>query len=230
MAKQKTSFWEENKVNIIGWVVVIVLIAAIFVGGSFATQQAEEQQTDILGMNESDHVKGDENAEIKVIEYADFQCPGCASFASLVSQLIEDEEIEQTLSVTFRHFPLTNIHPFAVRASVAAEAAAQQDKFWEMHDLLFASQSSWSSAEDLEEATEMFIELAEVIDGIDVEQFRADLESEALVERVQLDNNEARAMNLPGTPSIFVNGELLDIDTVASYEDFRALVLEAAGV
>src|SRR5688572_18455067 len=91
-------------------------------------------------VDEHDHVRGPRSAAVSLVEYGDFECPYCRAAAPIVTALIE--ALGDDLSVTFRHFPLTEIHPHAQHAAEVAEAAASQGKFWEMHDTFFAYQEA----------------------------------------------------------------------------------------
>ena len=92
---------------------------------------------------EEDRVKGNEEAGVVLIEYSDFQCPACGSYYPIVKAL--SEEFPEELLIVYRHYPLTNIHPNAFSAAKASEAAANQGKFWEMHDMLFERQAEWAN-------------------------------------------------------------------------------------
>jgi protein-disulfide isomerase len=118
----------------------------------------------------------------------------------------------------YRHYPLTTIHQNAQLSAQASEAAALQGKFWDMHDVLFNTQAQWSN---LDNPTDFFATLATSI-GIDEAQFRSDLTSSAVKQRVSKNESEANAMRLPGTPSFFFNGSL--IDHPGSYAGFKSLI------
>jgi len=92
-------------------------------------------------ITDPDHTKGAESPKVLIVEFSDFQCPACASFTPFVSQIIADYPSD--VAVHYRHFPLP-MHPSADEAARAAEAAAEQGKFWEMHDILFERQNDWS--------------------------------------------------------------------------------------
>jgi len=119
--------------------------------GSFAN--LEELISNAIGSNtqgsiditisEADHTKGNPDAAVKLVEYGDYQCPACAGVNPAVNQVIEN--MGEDIMLVYRHFPLVNIHPNALAAAYAAEAAAIQGKFWEMHDKLYENQQEWSS-------------------------------------------------------------------------------------
>jgi cyclophilin family peptidyl-prolyl cis-trans isomerase/protein-disulfide isomerase len=149
-----------------------------------------------------DHARGPEDAKVTIIEYSDFQCPYCAEFTTVLSQL--ESEHPDNLRVIFRHFPL-DIHDKAMLAAQASEAAALQGKFWEMHDQLFATQTDWAE-QSLDEFRDWLAAQAGEL-GLDTDQFMQDLDSEAVLARVQRDLDEATSLGLPGTPTLVVNGQ-----------------------
>lgn len=149
-----------------------------------------------------DHVLGPESARITIIEYSDFQCPYCSLTAPVLESLQEAQAGDVRL--VFRHFPLDS-HDKAVLAAQAAEAAAVQDAFWEMHDVLFERQSEWSSLSEADFRSWLADQAGEL--SLQVEQFNDDLDSQAVSERVQRDLQDATSIGLPGTPSLIINGQ-----------------------
>ena len=164
-------------------------------------------------------IKGNSEAAVVLVEYGDFQCPACAVYAPLLSQLVAG--FGNQLAVAYRHLPLSQIHENAEPSARASEAAALQGKFWEMHDLLFEKQSEWARQSSAEET---FIGYAASL-GLDEGRFRSDLRSDEVRDRVQEDSISALADGLSSTPSFFLGG--VRIPNPQSYEQFRQLVLEA---
>ena len=153
---------------------------------------------------EDDWVKGNRDASVILTEYSDFQCPACASYAFMMDELIEERG--DSVAIVYRHLPLKQIHPQAVLAASAAEAAGMQGKFWEMHDLIFENQLKWSNNRS---ARNMFIEYAELLD-LDIDQFKSDLNSPKVKSKVEGDYLNALSLRLQGTPSFFLNGERIE--------------------
>ncbi len=166
-------------------------------------------------VNTNDHIKGAENAAITLVEYSDFECPACASYAPVLKQLLQENPDD--LRIVYRHFPLTQIHDNALLASYAAEAAGNQGKFWEMHDVLFNTQKQWSSRSD---ARDFFVRLAGSI-GIDEQKFSTDIDSKEVKERVKTDIDSGQSSGVQGTPSLFLNGRGI---TPSSYADIQTAV------
>lgn len=156
------------------------------------------------------------SGSVSLIEYSDFQCPACAAHEPLLSQLLT--EFDGRLSLTYRHFPLSSIHPNADASARASEAAGLQGKFWEIHDALFDNQLEWSEAAD---PTELFIKYASNLGGLDTTRFQTDLNGDAASARVSNDAAEAVSLNLNSTPTFFLNGRRL---VPRNYDDFVSAV------
>ena len=194
---------------------IIVLVGALAMFGN-GTPKSGSTTSLKSTVSSADSTKGADNATIQIVEYSDFQCPGCASSYPMLKQLVE--AFSGDVSLTYRHYPLRQIPSNAQLAGQAAEAAGMQGKFWDMHDVLFNTQNQWSHQED---PTALFTQLAESI-GLNVEQFATDLTSDAVVEKVNSDAADATSLRLPGTPSFFLNGTL--IEHPGSYAAFKSLI------
>ena len=148
-----------------------------------------------------DHVIGPDSAPVTVIAYCDFECPFCGRAFVRTKRL--RERFEHQLRLVYRHFPLIDRHPFAQQAAEASEAAAQQGRFWVMHDLLFEHQ------EDLE--TEDLYRYAEAA-GLDLARFKTDLHGRVHASRVLFDVRSGRRSGVTGTPTFFLNDAWLEDD------------------
>ena len=164
------------------------------------------------------HVRGPLGAPVTLEIYGDFQCPSCA----LVSQAIDDlqKQYAGKLQIVFHEFPLA-MHNHAVDAARAAEAAGLQGHFWEMHDLLYQYQPIWSKATT---PSFFFAAYAKSI-GLDVERFKADLESPDVQTRVITDADGGNARGVKNTPTIFINGH--QVISAFTFEKLQELVEEA---
>jgi protein-disulfide isomerase len=160
-------------------------------------------------------VKGDEDARLAIVEFSDFQCPFCSRVAPTLQQI--EKEYGDQVRIVFKHLPLS-IHPKAPAAHAAAEAAHRQGKFWEMHDLIFADQRNMSE--------EKYLEYAQQI-GLDVEQFKKDVASDAVQQKVQADMAEAAKLGVTGTPAFFVNGRF--ISGAQPFATFQSMIDEELG-
>lgn len=169
-------------------------------------------------VNEADHTKGNPNAEIVIVEYSDLQCPACTQYHELVKEVIS--EYEDEILFVYRHFPLKSIHPNAVYAARATEAAAKQNKFWEMLDILFANQREWAT-QNRAIAEDYFVEAAGAL-NLNVNQFQSDYTSDDVAQIVEDQFQSARKANLSYTPTFFLNGEL--IENPRNLEEFKQLI------
>ena len=146
-------------------------------------------------VSDRDHIQGTPSALIELVEYGDFECPHCGRAAAAVAQL--RDELGDQLRFVFRHFPLAKMHPHARKAAQAAEAAAAQNQFWQMHDLLFKGAPALSLPDLLRYAEEL---------QLDVARFESELASDLYAPRVQEDVSSGVRSGVNGTPSFFVNG------------------------
>lgn len=171
-------------------------------------------------VRDRDHKLGPDGAAVTIIEYADFQCPGCAGFAPLLKEL--STKFPDDVQIVYRHFPLTSIHPLAHLAAESGEAAANQGKFWEYNEQMFAQQRDWSPLGEAE-ARDFFINLAGSL-GMDTTQFAAELDSGVYTDYVNSLEQEAIDLGLPGTPSAIVNGQVVPGESLprdmATWEEF----------
>jgi len=158
----------------------------------------ENSTTSAMGGTEMVHVRGRSDAPVTLVEFGDFQCPPCANLSEPINQL--ERDYRSRLRVIFRHLPLAN-HQHAREAALASEAASLQDRFWEMHDLLYREQSVWSKAQD---ARVLFNAYAGML-GLNIDRFKKDIESEQAKARVESDEQKAVALGVRTTPTIFVN-------------------------
>ncbi len=150
-------------------------------------------------VSDSDHSEGSKNAQITLVEYGDYQCPHCRRAYPIVKKI--QEAMGDKLRFVFRNFPLTKIHPNALHAAEASEAAAAQGKYWEMHDLLFENQYALDDRSLLGYADSL---------GLDVEKFAADLENGTYEEKVRADFYAGIESGVNGTPTFFINGYRYD--------------------
>lgn len=149
------------------------------------------------------HVRGGPaNAPVILEIYGDFQCPACATASAIIDKIAP--EYGSKLRVIFYEFPL-KMHPHAMEAAQAAEAAAEQDRFWEMHDQLYQYQTAWSDATNVRP---LFDNYAQAI-GLDVARFDADLTAQDLLARIRRQATTGDTRGVMTTPTIFINGQHL---------------------
>lgn len=152
---------------------------------------------------ENDHLRGVAATPVSIVVYADFQCPACATEHQNMTQIWPD--LRDKAHLIFRHFPITTSHQHSWTASLYAEAAGKQNRFWEMHDFLFATQSIWSTLPEVEDEFDSYaLEL-----NLDLEQLREDVESDDVVLKIRNDQRGGNASGVRSTPAVFINGRLL---------------------
>lgn len=162
---------------------------------------AAEPKTDYLGTDQPRPTKGLAEASIVLEEFSDFQCPACKTAQASVKEVLST--FGDKVLLKYRHFPLVTIHTQAYRAALAAECANDQGKFWEYHDLLFDNQPNFSRDELVTYAQQLELNI-EGSSG-----FAACLDSRAKTEIVRADMREGEDRKIGGTPTFYLNGELV---------------------
>ena len=161
-------------------------------------------------VSDRDHIQGNPNATVELVEYGDYQCPHCGAAYPIIKAI--QKAMGDKLKFVFRNFPLAESHPNATNAAIATEAAAAQGKFWEMHDAVFEHQRDLSDA--------ALVKLAKQI-GLDVERFENDFDRTATQDKVETDFESGVRSGVNGTPAFFVNGKKYndswDEDTLLEY-------------
>jgi len=195
---------------VLGPLLVIILLYVIMGQGEVYSP---------IEIAEVDHVRGNPEG-VKLVVYADFQCPACANEHLLIAEAWNS--IADRTQMVFRHYPLTANHPHAWAAATYAEAAGRQGKFWEMYDLLFLNQAYWSGLGDARAEFEGYI--AQL--GLDVEQAREDIRAEDLIQKIRNDQRSGTRSGVRSTPTLFVNGRLVPIPRTSG--EIVALINEAS--
>lgn len=154
-----------------------------------------EEKVDVK-VAQGDHIRGNANAPVTIVEFSDFQCPYCSRFHDTMSEVMENYPNE--VRWVYKHFPLDSIHPAAREAAEASECAGEQNKFWEYNDELFDNQSKIKSS--------YFPKAAEVV-GLNIKQFNECLDSGKYADKVEEDYQEGIKLGVRGTPGGFINGE-----------------------
>lgn len=220
---------------IIGAVLVAVTVAVVLLsrpGGS--SRSAPAQQSNAAANNPAPAArapqpgasnpwgKGGANARVTLEEFSDFQCPACGNLEPGLRRVVND--YGDRVRLVFRNFPLA-MHKYAFQASRAAEAAGQQGKFWEMHDMLYDNQKEWS---DSMEPRVQFDAYATRL-GLDVQKFKADMERQDLADRVKADYARGVSLGVKGTPTLYLNGRELVPGKLVTEEDLRREIDAALG-
>ncbi len=219
--EHQKSLQRQTAKRIIIWSLVIFGLGAIVFTMAFIGGNSEDSAGQVLAdrINSEDNVRGNLQSTIVLTEYSDFQCPACSTYQPMLKQLFN--EYGDKIQVVFRHFPLDSIHPKARIAAQAAQAAAQQGKFWEMHDRLFDNQSEWSGASD---PIDDFLEYADSL-NLDINQFMDDLDSNPVKDKINNDYQSGIEAGVSGTPSFYING--IKINNPRNYSELKQSVEQA---
>ena len=147
-----------------------------------------------------DHVLGPAHAAVTVVEYGDFECPNCKQAAPAVKLLLK--RFAGRVQVAFRHFPLEEVHPHALHAALAAEAAGAQGKFWPMHDLLLENQQHLKPQQVRRYAGHLELDMA---------RFDSEMQQELYLQRIREEIEDGKRSGVRATPAFFVNGKIQDV-------------------
>lgn len=164
----------------------------------------------------SDWVRGSRNAKVIITEYSDLQCPACGTHYPFLKKI--ESEFSGQVALVYRHFPLQSLHQYAVSAAKAAEAAGKENKFWEMHDMLFEHQAEWTNAKV---PAEQFIEYAKTI-GLDEELFKKNSATKELEDKIIAHYREGVTLGVTYAPTLYVNGK--KINNPPDYEGSKKII------
>jgi len=202
--------------TLIIWATVILALVGSVAAVAALSGGSNQENLPLSGeITAEDHIQGDPESAVVLVEYSDFQCPACSYYHPLVKEIVA--EFGDRIAFVYRHFPLQQ-HKNAERAARAAEAAGRQGKFWEMHELIFANQEDWS---DSNQAEDIFLVYADDL-GLDGEKFRVDMDSPAVKDKVSNDYASGIQSGVTYTPTFYLNGE--KISNPRSAEEFRGII------
>lgn len=203
---------------------VIIVIVAVTILGFFGVvfmasgQEKKSEQAQTIDMEvlltEGTNVKGEATASVTLVEFSDFQCPACGAFYPLIKQL--ELKFKDQLKIAFKHFPLPQ-HKDAQKAAEASEAAGEQGKFWEYHDILFANQERLA-VEDLKKYAKEL--------GLDEAKFNQALDSGKFADKVKADESLANRIGVNATPTFYLNGKKL---VIREGTDIEKAILQELG-
>lgn len=158
----------------------------------------KDEHENVRPVGVADHVLGPESAHATLIEYGDYECPHCRQLHPIIQELLRRTD---GLRCVYRHFPLTKIHPHAVRAAEAAEAAGAQGRFWQMHDALFDNDQPLDDERLARSARRA---------GLDMERFTREMAEGVYAARIEEEFKSALyGDRVTGTPTVYLNGALL---------------------
>lgn len=200
------------------WAIVAIIVLAFGAIIAFGGNKSDDTNSAASSSSSSkltEHIKGNPDAKVTLVEYGDFQCPYCQQYEPTIKQVLD--KYQNDIKFQFRNFPLINIHQNAFAAARAAEAAGLQNKYWEMHDALY-DQANWQTWTTANAPQAEFNTYAKEL-GLDVEQFKKDFSSSTVNDAVNADQAEGNRLKITGTPSFFINGKKVEIsNSLASFE------------
>lgn len=204
------------------FLMIIAVLVLIFGGIFFFTKSKSNAPGSNNGGSQtggSNHVVGANQKQVTLVEFGDFQCPACAQYYPVMKQV--KQKYGDQIAFQFRHFPLVQIHPNAMVAARAAEAAGKQGKFWEMHDLLYENQTAWSQSSN---PNAIFEQYAAQL-SLNVETFKQDMADSNTLAIINADVAAAQGFGATGTPTFVLNGK--KIESPNNADGFFKLIDEA---
>lgn len=215
------------------WIIFIAICVILF-GGLIYLSQKGKVDVSSINVNKiqpasaadghiGDHVYGNAKSPVKFIEYGDYQCPFCGEANPQVQQVMD--AYKDQIAYIFRNFPLTTMHPNALAAAAAAEAAGLQGKYWPMHEKLYEMQNDWAETSGADR-TNKFIEYASEL-GLKTDQFKTDLDSPRITKKINFDRAIVGKIGITATPSFYLNGKKIPDSITQSLQQGQTDKLEA---
>ncbi len=192
------------------FIIIGVVFGLAIVAGYWLFSSSKPQTQTYMPTPEASPSNGQADKVVVLSEFGDYQCPPCGALHPELKKI--KEKYGNQVRLDFYNFPLTRIHPNALAASQAAVAAKLQGKYWEMHNLLYESQDLWKDATDFKKILRNFALQLQ----LDLEQFEKDFDSVAVKSVVASDMRRGEALGVTGTPTLFINGQLLDSETLTA--------------
>jgi len=208
---------QEAKVIVgIGLATLLILVVGVLFLSKNDQQSASTPSADqAILMRNIKHKAGAEKADVTIVEFGDFQCPACGRTYPIIKRILEENK--NKITFVYRHFPLPQ-HKNALLAARAAEAAGSQGKFWEMHDLLFMRQETWSESS---EASKIFTSYAEEL-KLNIDRFSENFSSKTYDAAIQSDKDDGIRLGVNSTPTLFINNKKVTV--APTYENLKNLI------
>lgn len=198
-------------------IIITILIIVGVIAGAILLSGGDDNTVGA----QSNNFYGQEEGVLTVTEYGDFQCPACGGFYPIVKEV--KEQFKDQIRFEFKHFPLVQIHPNAMPAHRAAQAAASQGKFWEMHDMLYEQQQSWT---DSSNPASVFEQYARDI-GLDMDQYLSEVNTSEVLGVINADIDAGKSLGANSTPTFTIDGEVVeDLSPISTVEGFSAFIQE----
>lgn len=201
---------ETKVLGIILLVTVALLLGFVFLL-SKSSNSSQNIGNEVLQIDYSKGQKiGSDSAKVRLVEFSDFQCPGCRAAEPYIKQVISS--YGDQVQFIYRHFPLSQ-HQFGKKTAYLAEAAGEEGKFWQMHDRIFETQDSWSKMSG-SDANSFFLNLAKEV-GLDEISAKEAMEGDSYKSKIDEDIAEGRRLRMNSTPTFFINGKKLNLQSFA---------------
>jgi len=197
----------------IALVVIVIIVGVILYSraGNSTAPGASVQDAALLVRPDSQSITAT-SSKVTVVEFGDYQCPACGAAQPIVSKVLSDNQGK--INFVFRNFPLPQ-HQYAIISAEAAEIAGDQGKFWQMHDRLYAEQDKWVNSSD---PKPLFIQYAKDL-GLNVDQFTKSLNANKYADKIQRDLVDGTTVGVNATPTFFVNGVSMLLNTSADLQN-----------
>lgn len=210
--------------------ILIIIAGLVIIGGVllaiFYNPQPQEPGQAVDGQSlirDTSRMTKSASAKVNIVEFGDFQCPGCAALYPRIKQVLEEYK-DKDVNFVFRNFPLEAIHPNAFAAAEAAETAGKLGKYWEMHELLYQRQNEWGTLSD---PTDSFVNYAESL-GLNGGEFKTLFTQHLFRDVIKADQKDGESVKVGSTPSVFINGvPMVTSSGVPTIEELKAKIDEA---
>jgi protein-disulfide isomerase len=194
---------------------IIVILGAFFVINQNSSNNKSASQSTNSTAQATNNVMGENAKGVTLVEYGDYQCPVCGLYYQTTKSVVD--KLKSDIKFQFRNLPITQLHPNAFAAARAAQAAAVQGKFWEMHDQLYTNQSSWASST----APLAFFKTYAKAIGLDMTKFEKDYSSTATNDAINADIAEFnKTGEQVATPTFFINGKVVNLKDLVGSNQF----------
>jgi protein-disulfide isomerase len=216
--------------------VFIAILAVVFMGfmGLVLWSVSNNQGVDYTAYDSSkviaptvdngeiaDHVSGNPDSPVIIVEWGDFSCSHCASYNPMFKQISSD--YGDRIAWVYRNFPL-NGYPNSLSAASAVEAAGFQGYYWEMSDAMFSNQALWASASEASR-TDLYLEIFQrAVPAGDTARLRTDMASRSIAKKIDFDKNLGKLKDIQGTPALYCNGESIDGSVFGDDTKFRQFI------
>lgn len=211
---------KETKIMIAVAVLILAAGIILFIKAGPGSQPQAGQAVDANSLvRDTSHMTGKKEAKVTLVEFGDFQCPACALAEPKVEEILNAYKDDPDFNFVFRNFPLSQ-HQNAQIAAEAAEAAGAQNKYWEMHNKLYATQPEWETSPN---PLDLYVKYATEL-GLNVDQFKSEVSSSKYKDIISADMSDGNNLAVNATPTFYLNG--VKLDSMPDLNSFKSKVEE----